>query len=84
MPKIPVIVRAVPKNGFFRAGQHWPNKPLEIELDPDVIEVLSREPKLVVTDNRPERDREPAPKPPKTPKSEPKPEPKPDGKPNEG
>lgn len=75
--KIPVIVRAVPKGGFFRAGRHWPHDPIAVELDPDTIEALSREPKLVVTDNRPQPEREPAAKPdPKPAAAAKKPEPK--------
>ena len=50
------IVRAVPKNGFFRAGRHWPQNPVEVELDAETLEAIAAEPKLVVV---------PAPKPPK-------------------
>lgn len=43
-----VIVRAVSKKGFFRAGRFWPNEPVEVEVEQETVEVLVKEPHLVV------------------------------------
>jgi len=48
--KIAVKVRAVPKGGFWRAGRHWPGTLTDAEVTPAELEVLKREPKLIVLD----------------------------------
>lgn len=62
-----VIVRAVSKQGFYRAGRFWPATNTEVEVDQETFDVLLKEPRLVVV---------PAPEQKPEVKADPKPEPK--------
>jgi hypothetical protein len=41
-------VRALPQQGFFRAGRFWPNTVVTVEVDDDTAARLEAEPKLSV------------------------------------
>jgi len=45
---IRVRVRAVSREGFFRAGQYWPGEWTTTEVEESTLTVLQREPWLVV------------------------------------
>jgi hypothetical protein len=48
MPK--VSVKAVPANGFYRAGMKFTREPRVVDVDAKILAVLKAEPMLVVED----------------------------------
>lgn len=50
LKKVAVKVRAVPQGGFWRAGRHWAASMTDAEVTPAELEMLKREPKLIVLD----------------------------------
>ena len=44
--KVKLMVKALPKRGFFRAGRYWPPEWTEVELEPKVAKALEAEPML--------------------------------------
>lgn len=44
--KVKLMVKALPKRGFFRAGRYWPPEWTEVEVEPKVAKALEAEPML--------------------------------------
>jgi len=44
--KVKLMVKALAKRGFFRAGRYWPPEWTEVEVEPKVAKVLEAEPML--------------------------------------